>query len=105
MDFSILDKADLSDAEVADILAVSDIMVYKYRRKGATPRQVYGGADLYRRVDVTLKVIERLVEKGQLPRPQPKTTRDPELRARRAAAIDKIKQHVTTQLAAAPATL
>jgi len=64
MDFTPITKAGLSYVEAAEILGVSKVMVFKYLKKGVTPRR-----ECEKRVRVALKVLERLVEQNKLPRP------------------------------------
>ena len=101
MDFSIAKAAGLSDEEVGEILGVSRVMAWKYRKGLAEPR-AYGGVDLRDRATTLVKILDALVAKGQLPKPELTLTRnpDPEIVARRAAVVAKIRglvdQHVVS---------
>ena len=101
MDFSIAKAAGLSDEEVGEIIGVSRVMAWKYRKGLAEPR-AYGGVDLRDRATTLVKILDALVAKGQLPKPELALTRnpDPEIVARRAAVVAKIRglvdQHIVS---------
>ena len=101
MDFSIAKAAGLSDEEVGEIIGVSRVMAWKYRKGLAEPR-AYGGVDLRDRAATLVKILDALVAKGQLPQPALTLPRnpDPEIVARRAAVVAKIRglvdQHVVS---------
>lgn len=97
MDFSLIRKAGITDQEVAKMLGVSQVTVWKYRTGNAAPKR----GDLGRRTEVLLYVLERLLEKGALPKPEldfhPRM--DPELKERRAAVVAKIGALVSDRIA------
>ena len=101
MDLAIVKVAGLSDEEVGEIIGVSRVMAWKYRKGRAEPR-AYGGVDLRDRATTLVKILDALVAKGQLPKPELALTRnpDPEIVARRAAVVAKIRglvdQHVVS---------
>ena len=101
MDFSIAKAAGLSDEEVGAIVGVSRVMAWKYRKGIAEPR-TYGGVDLRDRATTLIKILDALVAKRQLPKPELTLTRspDPEIVTRRAALVAKLRglvdQHVVS---------
>jgi len=71
MDFSIVAKAGLTTSDVSQILGVSQVMAWKYVTGRATPRkELFKGRDLRARAAVMIYVLEKLVEKGSLPKPE-----------------------------------
>lgn len=94
MDFSTVKTAGLTDEEVGQVIGVSRVMAWKYRTGKATPRVgEYRGVDLQDRCQVFLKILSALIAKGQLPKPELELTRnpDPEIVARRAAIVAKLR--------------
>ena len=59
MDFSIAKAAGLSDEEVGEIIGVSRVMAWKYRKGLAEPR-AYGGVDLRDRAATLVKILDAL---------------------------------------------
>lgn len=104
MDISVIKTAELTLDEAAEIVGVSAVMMWKYS-KGATPRKNTKGPDIGARLAMLLYVLERLIEKGALPKPDLRvTTRThPEIKARRVAVVERLKQLVDTRLAAVSA--
>lgn len=98
MDFTIIVRSGLSLQEVGEILDVSRVTVYKYTR-GAQPR-----ASRLARTQATLRVLERLVERGQLPlKDVNKFSINEQIRDKRQSTVAKIKAHIDAALATTPA--
>lgn len=103
MDFSIIKKADITDIEVGRVLGVSAVMVWKYRQ-GAEPRGVYKGVDLHQRCSILLEVLQELLDRKHLPKPELATSSrmDAEVKAQRRELVDGIKNLVDEIVAATP---
>lgn len=88
MNFKIIKKTGLKQQrELEFLFGVSRLMVNRYTRKKATP-----GRHTAPRIELTLKVLEDLVQQGKLPLPE---SHDAE---RRMKALTKIKTFVDQRL-------
>lgn len=101
MDYSVIERAGLSPTEVARIVGISRVMMWRYITKGIAPR----AAKVKNRMAVTLFVLGKLVDKGALPKPELAYTTRPsdELRARRSKLLERINVLVTERVEQAPA--
>lgn len=104
MDFKVVVEAGLTNQEAADILGVSKVMMWRYTTGQAEPRRVpYKGVDIKTKAEVMLYALNKLVEKGSLPKPELKWAprMHHELKARRDGMVQKIKKLVDERVAKA----
>jgi len=101
MDFQVITKAGLNNSDVATILGVSQVSVWKYRKGVAAPRKNFMGVPIQARMNTLMHVLERLLERGSLPKVDLAFAKnmDPERKAKRAAVMKKIKQLVDERVA------
>lgn len=99
MDWTIITKAGLSKTDAAQLLGVSHVMVWKYGR-GAKPV-----GETKKRAEILLFILERLVEKGVLPKVDIPPTRRmaPEVKERRDRLIKKLNDLLEQRLELASA--
>lgn len=87
MDFKLLRKAGITQQEMALIVGLSDVTIWKYVSGRTAPRN-----ENARRVGVFLDILKVLVEKGQLPKRGlqvvPRMSED--ARTKRTALITKL---------------
>lgn len=91
-----LKQAGITQREAAQIVGVSEVMVWKYLTGRATPKQGH----LCRRWGTLISVLDALVKKEMLPKhglaPSPRMTA--EARKRRNAMIEKLSLLVERRL-------
>jgi len=101
MDYSIITKAGLTTQEIADIVGISNVSMWKYVKGTAKPRKEVAGMPIARRLETTLYVLDRLLAKGSLPKVDLAFAKnmDAERKAKRAAVAAKIKKLVDERVA------
>lgn len=100
-EYDIITRAGLTVPEAAAIADVSPVIMWKYVKGTAEPRNgTYKGKDLRRNIHVTLTVLNKLVEKGSLPKVDLEFSPrlHPEKKAKRAAIVQKIKALVAERV-------
>ena len=99
MDFSIIGKAGLTTQDVAFILDVSHVTVWKWQG-GTQPR-----AKAVAKLRLFEAILNKLVEAGKLPKKDLAFSKrmHPEVKAAREAINNKLKQLLAERLAATPA--
>lgn len=102
MNFDVIKASGLSGAEVGRIVGVSGAMMWKYRNMDKSPRHKYRGLPLRLRMEVTLEVLQALVDAKRLPRPElaHSPNVDPERVRARAELLEGITQTVDKHVAA-----
>lgn len=105
MDYSVIRKAGLSRAEVASILGVSYVTIWKYMKTTTEPREMYQGVPLRRRTMILLAILNKLVEAKKLPLVNAPFSKrmSPEIKDRRESLCDKLRDLVNTKIAEQPA--
>ena len=105
MQYDLIYRAGLTRQEAADLIGVSHVILWKWEKRGALPRPVYQGVPLRHRVEVFLRILDKLIERGSLPLPNLSFSKrmDDETKARRAALVSKLKSLLDSKVAAAPA--
>ena len=105
MNYDLITKAGLTRQEFADLIGVSHVMVWKWEKQGVVPRETWNGAPLRKRVEVALTILDKLIEKGQLPKKDLAFVKrmHPEVRERRAQVNKKIRQLLDDRVALTPA--
>lgn len=93
MDFSVIARAGLSVPDVAGIAGISRVMLWKYAQGIAQPSaRPYKGVHHLPRLKLTLAILEKLIEKGSLPRKI-------ENREQRLALVARLKALVDERVA------
>ena len=105
MDFSLITKAGLTRQEAADIIGVSHVIMWKWTKGTATPREVFMGIPLRRRAEVFLAILSKLIEKGALPKTNLTFSKrmDEEMKEKRRAVVTKLRQLLDERVASAHA--
>lgn len=101
MDFTLITKAGLTRQEAADIVGVSHVILWKWTKGQAEPREVFMGVPLRRRVEVFLAILDKLIEKGALPKANLTFSKrmDQEMKDKRKAVVTKLRQLLDERVA------
>ena len=101
MDFTLITQAGLTRQEAADIMEVSHVILWKWQKGDATPREMFNGRPLRSRVETFLMILGKLLEKGALPKTNLTFAKkmEPEMKAKRQAVVSKLKQLLDERVA------